>query len=330
MNKKRKRKHNFLVSLSVDNDSFINDFSKTAKRNIKEAYSILNDEELTFPEFYILVPQIKEYSLISGLNKKNTSALKLIAKITNDEELIDIIGELVYDNNLKTALYWIFETGLVDDGIYDSYDKIIDTTIALLIDYYGQDVIIPEVVDLMFSRNRSDLYIHDLMFILFRVEDLNLLTLLAKYLNSNDKKDRKLAYELLYLDKDTDEDIDNNNIVDRYNEFLNWLRENFNYLYFTKETLQLTRYPKWYKIDLGAKYLCVSIDPHTRLPLKPFNMNQYTKNEDFKVLPLDDKFKLSDYSQKLYKSNLNEWKNWMKYSINRQLLMLKNIDGGAL
>ena len=67
-------------------------------------------------------------------------------------------------NTLRTTLRWMLATGKYWDGPsreHDAYDAVLDYTSALLTGRYDDRAALPDIVELIFRRNRKGLYIHD-------------------------------------------------------------------------------------------------------------------------------------------------------------------------
>lgn len=304
-------------------------FNELIKNNIEKALNLINDENLHFASLFLLKSDIKKFNLFSKLNLRNRIALEtvndiLTKKISDIEYLSD-----EYIRKTHLTLKWILETGFIDDGIDNKYDKVLDTVAALLTMAYKDKTILPILVNMIFERYKKRLLIHDLIWAFFESRNPETLTLIAKYLRSSKLEEFELACKLLNFVPGID--IDNKeNKEEQYKLFTNWFEENYLFFYFTGESFQQTSHPKPYIVVLEAKYICESVSVDTGKILKTLSKEDEELLNRFRELEYENKILLSDFSYKIYGQNKHFWKKWLNYPITDQIKIAKNGIGGEL
>lgn len=295
-------------------------FYELGQRRKQQAVQLINDKRVFFSSLFILLPEIKALNLYEKLNSRNANAINICAKVLKDKELVTNIQNLssINDEFNYPVLKWMFKTGIIDDGLNNEFDEVLDGTVSLLIKTYEDKTILPSVVTMIFERNKKGYLIHDLVWALFQAKDPHTLKLIAKYLLSSEKKDTELAWKLLNIE--TTSDIrKNTNSKKQYESYISWFKENYSYLYFTGESYQLTSNPMPYKVDLGSKYLCKSINLNNRTPLSPLTQKEKIFLESFNQLDIDQQNLLSQTSHKMYKTNINRWRKWIEGPVVQQI-----------
>lgn len=288
------------------------------------AVRLLNDKSLRFPTLFVLKPQIDEENLAGKLNGKIKAALLICDKVLEEKKSLPGGGISYNDQNVRSAFFWIFRTGADSDGLNNDYDEIMDLCASVLTRRYHDKTILPALSRLIFHRNRKKGYLHDLIWAFFQSHDPNSMQYIAPYLRSSNNRDRDLARLLLHLP-----DVgDNPNEKERqYRTFMNWLRENNPYLYFTGETLQSSNQPEICGVDLGAKYLGKQISPKKHQPLNPLTKREADTLSCFAQAEQSDKAMLSDYSKKMQRQNPAYWKRWISLPLEKQLQIVKENTG---
>lgn len=220
------------------------------------------------------------------------------------------------------ALKGMFERGISQQWLSDKDNEVLDRTAILLTRVHGDKTILPNIVDMIFYRNREGLFTHDLIWAFFEAKDPFSLMLIANYLGSAEDKDVILARELLDFVPGIDM-TSGKNSRKQYIKFLYWLEENYPFLYFTGESFQRTSRPIPYVVDLEAKYLQKAVSIITGKPLAPFTEKENHLLVDFTNLDEEDKLLLSKFSFKIYHENIYLWNSWIAKSITGQISIAK-------
>ncbi|WP_432404688.1 hypothetical protein [Wukongibacter sp. M2B1] len=317
------------IRLHEGNDNLKTYFNKLTKENTKEALSLINDNNLNFASLFVLKSELKEPELMDDLNLRNKVALEFINEILDGERRSWVSRNISsdYAQIVYSVLKWVFETGFLDDGLSNDYDEILDMTAILLSKLYKEQKILPAVVDMIFSRNRNDFLIHDLVWALFESRDPGSLIMVASKLLSKDNKDVELANKLLSFIPGLEKNSDLNS-QKKYVAFLNWLEENSLFLHFTGQSLQQTNRPILYVVVLEAKYLCKFVSVDTGKLLNSLSQKEKSLLNEFKKLDLDTKTLLSNFSFKMHEKDINQWDKWIKYPITKQIKIAKSMIGG--
>lgn len=294
----------------------------------QKAISYLNEDRLYFSSLFILMPEIEKLSIYENLNQRNVIAIKICAQILKDERAYTRVNPLVTENSsmVYSVLKWMLKTGAPEDGLSNEYDGILDTTASILIKTYKDSSILPLVAEMIFKRNRKGALVHDLVWCFFQAHTPYCLTLIAGYLRSSNPQDVELARTLLHFVPD--ESGEGANLQKQYQNFLKWLRENKEYLYFTDENLQFTSTPKHCRVDLDAKYLCKSVLSYDHSLQQPLTDDDKNRLQQFHALRRADKKILSKYSHRMHERNSRFWSVWMQYPVEKQLEIAKAGLGG--
>lgn len=298
-------------------------FRETAGQDRIKAAALINSRKLKFPCLFLLRRDIESYQLQGPLNPRNKAALNITESIlSGDSEKPRSFSS----KNMAeyTALKWMLGTGYDEDGLGDEYNMVLDAAVSVLINIYRDSKILPHVSYMIFSRSRKGRNIHDLVWAFFRIRDPYALKLIARHIDSSDPSEQKLARALLNIENSAESD---------QTSFLQWLNDNDPYLYFTGDSFQATSNPKFFNVDTERKYINhpkasrnpVGVPSYGIQPALPVNSVENKSLEVFKTLNDDDKTLLSDYSQKLRKENVSEWKTWMRYPADIQI---KTAKGG--
>ena len=146
----------------------------------------------------------------------------------------------------------------VADGIADDFDKIVDVSVAKLLNDYNDKKTIKPAVDLAFKRNKKKEYNHDLIWALFKTNDVSVLENVVEHLKSEDKEEKEFSNELLNnaIEIKTEEMPANINVYDNY---VQWLKENNQYINFTGEGYNQSSKPNFFKVDNPAKNKAVHV-----------------------------------------------------------------------
>lgn len=293
--------------------------------NTRQAINLINDDNLSFPSFYILLPYIKSYGLYRHLSNKNKLVINIVNHIMQGDKYR---GNNYLDDNSEESynlLKWIVDSGNSEYHIDDDYNQIIDISVSILLISYNDKSILPIVSDMIFDRHKNGLNNNDLVWAFFNVKDLNAVQYLAKHMAADNEDERKLACDLLGID-------DNmlNDYSGYHNNYLEWLKENDAFVYISDESCQLSSKPKFIKTDYGRKYLVKGTDTYYYLPIEPSNESERNNLKAFKLLSDKDKELLSEYSYSIYKNNVNKWQEWISSPIENQVKDAKSNKGGEL
>lgn len=293
-----------------------NIFENLFQQNPSEAIEIVNDETIPFPWLYLALPMLKKLFLFEELNRRNITALKLCAQIQRNRRLQARVYTYSYENKhtYYPVLLWMFHSGIVEDGLDDDFDEIIDGVVSLLIHNYQETSILHEVCELMYERNRQGRYNHDLIWAYLRSNDIEALKHIAEHFHSKDPKDIKLTCKLLHCDVP-----DMNDAETYYEAFQNWLEENKPYLSFTDETLQETNEPHIFQIDINSKYLC-----RTGKEDRPFTENEMRHLIEFQNRSMDEQLLLSHFAYNLRKQSEEAYQRWMRFPVSQQIDIAKS------
>ena len=297
-------------------------FGEALKNQAETAVRMLNDGGLHFATLFLLKPEIEKAGLTEKLSVRNRAALELCGKIQENPKSIAAGGIPYGDRAVHAAFLWIFRTGAADDGLSEEYDGILDLCASVLLRRYREKAILPEVVSLIFRRNRKHGYLHDLIWAFFEFRDPGALRYLAEYLRSPNERDAELARLLLHLPE-----ADGRGKQVQYRDYLRWLNENRAYLYFTGEGLQASNQPQICGVDLGAKYLGKGISPRSREPVSPLTEGEQECLSCFAGTGESERAILSEYSQKLHARDPAFWSRWIHYPVEEQIRIAKGGTG---
>lgn len=306
------------MRIEFGNDKFKSIISEMLKSQKHKIVKLLNDENLLFSSLFLLIPEIDKNDLYESLSERNKISLHVCAKIMKDEYLLFRAGEMTSDENAVSTLKWMFDTGVVDDGLSEEFDGVIDRTAGLIIRKYKDRSMLEKISELIFERYKKGHLIHDLVWVFFRAHNTESLMLIAEHIKSSDTKEADFACKLLNLNVTADKQK-------QYNSYISWLNENNLYLYFTDENFQSTSNPNPCSVDLKYKYLNKEIS-------KPLSLNgeEQVCAECFNSVDEQNKVYLSKYSKKLHDNNPVLWSKWLQYPINEQIDIAKNGLGGML
>lgn len=280
-------------------------------QNQEEAIAIINDNSAPFPWLFLSLPMLKKLYLFEELNGRNICALKLCAQIQKNHKLQARVFPYSYENkdSYYPVLLWMFETGIVEDGLNDDYDEIMDGVVSLLIHNYHENSILHQVCETMYERNRKGTFNHDLIWAYLRSNNHETLMHIAEHFHSNNPKDIRLTCKLLHCDMpETD------NAEEYYHAFQSWLEENKPYLSFTDESFQRTSKPQIFQVDINAKYL--------GKPIKgapPMTPNEANHLIEFQNKPIEDQLLLSHFAHNLSKQSEEAYNRWMNFPVSQQI-----------
>ncbi|MPM54079.1 hypothetical protein SDC9_100852 [bioreactor metagenome] len=295
-------------------------FRKAALQGPQKAAQLVNDPALSFPQLFLLLPDLEELELLPELNIRNRVALLVLErKSGRPEPQASPDQPAPTGEQERKALKWMLDTGLNWDGPaegYDLFDASVDAAAARLLCVHHDKSALPAVCELVFRRNRKGLLIHDLVWSLFCSCELEAPRLVAAKLLSANTQDVELACNLLHLPMpEANADVRRR----LHRQYIAWLEENKNYLHFTGENYQQTAEPTPLEVDTEARYLAKRIQPKSARPAEPLTDEEWELLERFRELPEEEQELLSAFSGRLQKKNPQTWGRWIRSELSRQL-----------
>lgn len=235
------------VKETFGNEKLVNKFKNTLKTNKMRAIKLINDQNLSFSTLFILFPVIRQYKLLTYLSTRNKLAYNFCNQILEKQKSDYKEGDT---KTFINVLEWIVKSADVADGIADDFDKIVDVSVAKLLNEFNDKEVLKPAVDLAFKRNKKKEFNHDLVWSLFKTNDVNILEHVAEYLKSEDKEDNNFSTELLSNAIESDITVTENN---KYDNYVLWLKENNQYINFTGEGYNQSSQPNFFKVDKVLK-----------------------------------------------------------------------------
>lgn len=296
------------------NNNLTKYFRNLALYDSRNSAVLLNDEKLHYGTFFELRHEIEQFGLFNSMSMRNKFASVFTSEIISGGNKASKLNYPVSDyiQAASSSLKWMLETGASDDGLSSEYDRVMDITSAYLISVFNDRTILPAVAEMIFKRHKKGYLIHDLVWSFFECKDPGCLTLLANYLSSSDPDDLNLAEKLLGVD----------NIRDReqqYVFFMDWIRENSPYLYFSGENFQQSGSPKPFTVVMSGKYLCSSVSPCTGRILRQLSQEEKKLLTGFNGLDHKSQILMADYSYTLYHKDKNLWNTWLSMTLEEQI-----------
>lgn len=315
------------VRLRDGSDKLKSYYSTLIKSDIEKALHLANDDDLSFATLFLLRPLIDESGILSRLNLRNQNALEisrnLLAKETSRKERLSLDDRQLHYPVLK----WMLETGRMEDGLSNDYDEVLDMTTLTLIKTHKDKTVLPAVADMIFDRYRRGLYIYDLVWAFFEACDPDCLAMVAYRLNSNQLKDVELARKLLNFIPC----ISMNSYMNPTSQYacvLNWLQENYPYLYYTGDSFQQSSNPVPYTVSLDAKYLCKALSTHNENAPISLSDEERRLVDRFKTLDSNTRVALSRCSYLLNRQNKYWWNMWLRSPLQYQIEVARRMVGG--
>ncbi|MGI5971945.1 MAG: hypothetical protein ACOX7P_09555 [Oscillospiraceae bacterium] len=300
-------------------------FSLQAGRDRRGLLNHVNDERLSFPAFFVIMKELHKLGSFSELRPRNLAALRICSdkiSIPGWKSAVQIDNTQVHE-----ALLWMFNTGKHWEGPSrgrDDFDMLIDYIASMLVVTYDDRTVLRDIADIIFRRNRKGQFIHDLVWAFFQTLDKESPALIAERLLSGNSRDVELACKLLHLDPP--ESITGAAKKRKYDEYITWLNENRPYLYLTGEHFQQMENPKHFDIDMEAKYLGKEISPRFKTPVERLTREEVECLESFRSASSHEREMLADYSCKLRSRDMNQWRDWIRKDIARQVMSARAGD----
>ncbi|MGI6161261.1 MAG: hypothetical protein ACOYJD_04455 [Christensenellales bacterium] len=296
-------------------------FIEMAQNRRQNAQWNLNDSRLTFPTFFILMPEIEKLGLYQRIGQRNIAAAYITLRVLKKTEEAENLRRQGAQGGQQAALRWMLTTGESYDGTDGVFDQVMDAAAALLLSIYRDTTVLPLVARLMFMRNRAGRLIHDIAWCFFKAGDIEAMRIVASYLESDNEADVDLACKLLHTDKR------GGSRGGRYEEYMRWYEDNAPYAYFSGESFQQTSEPEPLFVNNEAKYLQRRVSALTGQMLRPLNRFDQNRLAEFRKKGEEEKRLLAQYSAKAFKLGAQHWSRWMTSDINRQITAARE-DGG--
>lgn len=280
-----------------------------------------NRKGLDFNYMFSLRNNLDDKNVEVNLDDKNKIAIDIMKDILDEDKRgdLDDFSVLTYIEETNSVMRWMLNSALDSKDMGGEYCEVIDIVAIYLIKVYRDYDMLPVVVDLIFQRNKNNLYIHELVWAFFQSYDVESLKLVCDKLSSNDKKSKELACTLLNFIPNVEEYTNNNKEI--YAK--KWIDNNKDYIYFTDDSKHARNKPVYCKINLSGKYLGEKVHKKTGEIISKLKNEDKQKLKDFNNLDEDTKLIVSSYSFKLKKLNLDKWLKWINYSINDQIAIAK-------
>lgn len=311
-------------------DALREELSRMAQKDRRQAVRMLDAPATRFSTLYLLTPVISSLQLFPELGTRDQAALRLCARQNADGQPVSAWGPpagaiVGSPEQTRAALRWMLDTGLAEDGLDDGFDQLMDTAAALLVITWHDTSMLPQLIPAVFRRHRRGLYIHDLLWVIFRSHDPRALDRVALFLRSPNPKDAELAEKLLRGVLDETDAPAGRPL--RYPACRAWLEENRKYLRFTGEGFQQSSEPRLCRVDYGAKYLGRPVSgPEENAALSP---EMEARSKEFAAIEADDRRRLARHSRRLRRADRRRWQRWMALPAARQLAGLPGHAGGA-
>lgn len=276
---------------------------------------------LDFNQMFSLRNSLNDKNVQSNLDDKNKIAIDIMQDILKGEMRgeVDEFSVLNYIEETNSVMRWMLNSALDTKDMGSEYCEVIDIVAIFLIKVYRDYEMLETVVELIFQRNKNDLYVHELIWAFFQSYDVESLKFICDKLSSNDKKSKELACTLLSFIPNIEEYANNNK------EFYakKWIDNNKDYIFFTDDSKHARSKPVYCRLNLDGKYLGEIVNKKTGEIISNLGNDDKKKLTEFNNLNEDDKVILSSYSFKLKKLNLDRWLKWINYSINDQVVIAK-------
>lgn len=297
-------------------------FRDIATENRHGALRLLNEDSLLFASLFTLRNDINELGLRRYLNSRNYNSLLFTDYVLAGKSTKAIIHNSLNKNKILSFLGWMVESGR--EEIEQGFDDVIDAAAITLLKRYKVVAVIPIVTDAIFERNRRDAYTYDLIWALFESSNPEALIRISERMSSENEKDVELAQRLLRFIPSEE----NTNF--RESSKADWIKENYNFLYYTGETQHQSCNPQPFTVSPEAKYICKPISHERGTFPEPLSWKEYKALTHFSALDDHTKDLLSDFSSKLGRSDPGKWVQWLESPISEQIIEVARSRGGIL
>lgn len=277
-------------------------FGAMVRRDVHKAAKLINDAEVTFPTFFVLLDIVRHNIPENELSERNKRAIH----IYNECMLAD--GFAYNRTNDEKVLLWMTTHCKDKDGMSDSYDRIIDYCLGRLVCDYHNGKSLENAVELIFIRNEKDEFYHDLVWEVFRSDSADVIKLISKHANGKTEKEKEFSEELLANLIDDDPE-DNNEISSHMND---WMNENEPYIEFKGNSFNSSSSPEFCKVNYLSKYSgCPCTHCGFYLPMSGRDMKD---EEHFRCLDCRTQALLAHKSCMLRKRNMAAWCRWKSHN----------------
>ncbi len=295
-----------------------NFYADLLKKNKPKAFELINDQYLKFGSLYHLRHECSSPQVLKAINPLYGKVLQLTSELSgwadrHSEAMMRSDGD-----NTHAALRWMMKTGFDENEPGSGYDQVMERTAALLTKSFHDTEVLPEIAGMIFERNRSGKLIHELVWAFFEAQKPESLALIAQGLNSTDSRDAGLAKRLLCFIPCIRESsgLPMNAL---HTKAMAWLQENLPFLYYTGESLHLSGQPLLYAVEWNAKYLCHPVSAENGELLSILNPYEDELVKHFEELPENTRMHLADFSYLLYRTDFNQWANWIQLPLVSQI-----------
>jgi hypothetical protein len=298
------------VRLKDGNDKLKKVFQDSAAQDKEAAVNSLNHEDLQFTSLFLLRDEIDKLAIVEQLSERNQIAMEIVKDVLsrgNDSSPASCRLPICdHIQMVHSVLRWMLETGSKDDGLSSEYIQVLDTTVSLLTTLFRDDMVLPIIADLIFTRAERELFNYHLIWAFFEAREPYTLDLIANRLRSPRVKEAKLARRLLAFVPGIDVHKDTEG-EQQYRTFQHWLEENSPFLHYRGESFQETSKPVPYDVALKGKYLGRSVSVDSGEILSPLTKEEDQILEEFDKDDEDVKATIASSSEMTRYQSLEDW-----------------------
>lgn len=303
------------VRLTGGNDKLKKVFQESAAHDKEAAVNSLNHEDLQFTSLFLLRDEIEKLAIAEQLSERNRIAMEIVEDVLSREKesppascRLSICDHI---QMVQAVLRWMLETGSKDDGLSAEYIQVLDTTASLLTTVFRDEMVLPIIADLIFTRAEKELFNYYLIWAFFEAREPYTLDLIANRLRSPRVKEAKLARRLLAFVPGIDVHKDTEG-EQQYRTFQLWLEENSPFLHYRGESFQETSKPVPYDVALKGKYLGRSVSVDSGEILSPLTKEEDQILEEFEKDDGDVKDAIASSSEMKRYQSLENWDAWVR------------------
>jgi|LSQX01.3.fsa_nt_gb hypothetical protein len=212
-------------------------FRKVLSENRNLAIKLVNDTRITFPCFFVLMPVVEKENIYSLLREDLKKAYDFSKSVSANKP-----SNLKKDIKNKILLKWMVESSHLHNNLGGDFNEVVDVAVSILANEYRELSLLGIISELIFMRNRYDENIHDLVWAYFRFNTPITLKYIARFLDSKNPKDRKLAKKLLGCEAKSCKD------------FLKYMTEDESKMIYTDESFQYASNPRVYAAKEGTDH----------------------------------------------------------------------------
>lgn len=212
-------------------------FKSKLEENRNLAARLVNDTRITFHCFFVLMPVLEEKNIYSLLRDDLKKAYDFSQSVSVNKP-----SNLKKDMKNKIMLKWIVESSLLHNNLGGNFNEVVDVAVSILANEYRELSLLGTISELIFLRYRNDENIHDLVWAYFRFNTPITLKYIARFLDSKNPKDRKLAKKLLGCEAKSCKD------------FLKYMTEDESKMIYTDESFQYASNPRVYAAKEGTDH----------------------------------------------------------------------------